>query len=66
MKHPKSKDTLEGIAEWWLEMHYIDFGVELVALAIAQLCSKGIIQEKRSTGRHPSYELNFKHDDNHV
>ncbi len=60
LKHPNSKDTLEGIAEWWLEMHYIDYGVDLVAMALTHLCSKGIIQEKRGTGQRSSYyELNM-------
>lgn len=61
-KHPKSKDTLEGIAEWWLERHYIDLGVDLVAKALSQLCSKGIVLEKRYGGGNSHYELNFKQD----
>lgn len=59
LKHPNSKDTLEGIAEWWLEMHYIDYGVDLVAVALTHLCSKGIIQEKRGAGPRAYYELNM-------
>lgn len=57
MKHPKNKDTMKGIAEWWLEMHYIDQGVDQVSMALSQLCSKQLILEKNLAGN-IYYELN--------
>ena len=63
LRHPKSKDTLEGIAEWWLEMHYIDQGIELVSKALSHLCSKGIVSKKSNVDGNNYYELNLRHDD---
>lgn len=57
LKHPKNKDTMKGIAEWWLEMHYIDQGVDQVSMALSQLCSKQLILEKNLAGN-IYYELN--------
>jgi len=62
LSHPKGKDTLEGIAEWWLEMHYIEHGVELVSKALSHLCSHGIVSEKPHNGGHSYYQLNTKLD----
>lgn len=57
LEHPKSKDTLEGIAEWWLEMHYVDYGVDLVSKSLTQLCSKGIVKQNKRPWQYPYYEI---------
>ncbi len=62
LKHPNNKDTMKGIAEWWLEMHYIDQGVELVSKALTQLCSKGIVLKQTPGDRYPYYELKIQED----
>jgi hypothetical protein len=58
VKHPRAKDTVEGIAQWWL-------GGEKnkrasVGRAMSLLVSEGVILERRRKGLRPYYQLNPK------
>lgn len=55
VKHPEAKDTLEGIAQWWL-------GDEIskrvnVERAVSLLLSRGLVLETRRKGLLPYYQL---------
>ena len=55
VKHPKAKDTLEGIAHWWLEEERSErMNVER---ALSFLVSQGLILEMRRKGLPPYYQL---------
>jgi hypothetical protein len=54
--HPEAKDTLDGIAEWWLERQRADSGV--VERAVALLLELGAILETRRRGLPPYYQGN--------
>ena len=62
-ENPNAKDTLEGIADWWLLQHRINEVVAQVSQAIELLVKKGFLLEK-STNQHNSiktiYEINAK------
>lgn len=58
--HPEAKDTLEGIAEWWLAQDKITHAVEQVAEALAWLVEKEELVEWRITGSKTIYEINTK------
>ncbi len=44
-EHPRSMDSLEGIAGWWLPRHHIRTGVEAVARCLAKLTEGGFLEE---------------------
>jgi len=52
--HPNAKDTLDGVAEWWLEQKRVERG--LVERALALLVSHGAILETRRRGLPPYYQ----------
>ncbi len=58
LKHPTCKDTLEGIAEWWLEIHYIEESVEAVANALTHLCLQGIVSSEKDAKGDTYYKMN--------
>lgn len=55
VQHPRAKETIEGIAQWWFE------GEEnkrmKVERAISVLVSQGLILETRREGLRPYYHL---------
>ena len=55
---PAAKDTLEGIAQWWLWLELTEPILKDVKQAVALLVSKGIILETRREGMSPYYGLN--------
>ena len=58
VKHPKAKDTVEGIAQWWLEGEKSErVNVER---AVSLLRSRGVIVESRRKGLPPYYQLDPK------
>ena len=62
--NPEARDTLEGIAEWWLLQERITEAVEQVAKAIVWLVANGYLLEKRVPGSGTFYEINpVKHDE---
>ena len=58
MNRPESKDTLEGIAQWWLEREYIEESVDMVSRELSLLCSQGFVVEEKGVGTSPYYKLN--------
>ena len=58
LKHQESKDTLEGISQWWLEKEYIEATVDMVARGLSLLCAQGLIVEIKGGGTSAYYKLN--------
>jgi len=55
VKHPKAKDTIDGIAQWWLEGETSKrVNVER---AVSLLLARGLIVQTRRKGSPPYYEL---------
>jgi len=55
---PAAKDTLEGIAQWWLWLELTEPVLKDVKQAVALLVSKGIVLETRRDGIPSYYCLN--------
>jgi Fe2+ or Zn2+ uptake regulation protein len=51
LRNPEAGDTLEGIAEWWLEIERIESSVDDVADALESLVQRGMIKTRESKGR---------------
>ncbi|NIO21245.1 MAG: hypothetical protein GTN76_11020 [Candidatus Aenigmarchaeota archaeon] len=56
--HPRSGDTLEGIAEWWLLERKIKHQIENVREALAELISKGLVVEYKGRDARTHYRIN--------
>ena len=56
--HPEAKDTLDGIAQWWLLREWSERKLEDVERAVLLLLSKDLIVETRRHGLPPIYRLN--------
>jgi hypothetical protein len=56
--HPDAKDTLDGIAQWWLLKEWTERKYFQIEASIAQLVSKGLVVERRRPGLPPYYWLN--------
>ena len=56
-KHPVAEDTLEGIAEWWLEAEKIESSVDEVADALESLVQKGIVSIRKTQSGINLYRL---------
>ena len=56
--HPAAKDTLEGIARWWLERERIERTVEEVAESLHLLLACGFIIEKEGRAARLYYQMN--------
>jgi hypothetical protein len=56
--HPEAKDTLEGIAEWWLLREWTTRKYVAVERALRDLVSKDLIWESAIGQQTPSYSLN--------
>jgi hypothetical protein len=56
--HPNAKDTLEGIAQWWLLQEWTDDRFQEIEVSISQLVSRGLVVERRREGLPPYYWLN--------
>lgn len=55
--NPGAKETLEGIAEWWLMQERITEAVNQVSEAVAWLVAKGYLERKNS-GISTIYKIN--------
>ncbi len=60
-KYPEAKDTVEGIAHWWLPWQACAPGPGPVERALSLLLSKGLLLETRRKGLPPFYRLNPRH-----
>ena len=56
-KHPKAKDTIDGIANWWFLTERRPRRVE-VELAVSFLLSNDLIVETKREGLVPFYAIN--------
>ena len=56
--YPEAKDTLEGIAQWWLWQELPEQLLCEVEQAVSLLVSRGLILETRREGVSPYYGLN--------
>jgi len=56
--HPDAKDTLEGIAQWWLLKEWTERKFQQIEASISQLVSRGLLVERRREGLAPYYWLN--------
>jgi DNA-binding transcriptional ArsR family regulator len=56
--HPDSKDTLKGIAQWWLLREWTEKNLRMIEESLYILLSENLIVETRREGTQPYYELN--------
>jgi len=56
--HPEAKDTLEGIAQWWLLREWSERLLGDVERAVSLLLSQGFLLESRREGLPAYYGLN--------
>ena len=56
--HPDAKDTLDGIAQWWLLKEWTARKIKDVKSGVSVLLSKGLIIERKREGLPPYYWLN--------
>ena len=49
MKNPGAKDTLEGIASWWLLSERIDDALDEVSATLQYLVAEGFLVVKQSS-----------------
>jgi len=58
VKNPEAKDTLEGIARWWLQRERVEQRVEEVSAALHLLVERGLVLERTGLGDRSYYQLN--------
>ena len=56
--HPDAKDTLEGIAQWWLLKEWTERKHQEIEASLTDLVSRGLVIERRREGTPPYYWLN--------
>jgi hypothetical protein len=61
--HPGAKDTLDGIAHWWLRRERNAKLLQDVERAVALLLAQGILLETRRSGVPPYYGRNPQKDE---
>jgi hypothetical protein len=59
-EHPNAKDTLDGIAQWWLLREWTERQVKEIEQAVSLLVSKDLILQTSRTGLPAYYELNHQ------
>lgn len=57
-EHPAARDTVEGIAEWWIAERMIQKQSRDVKEAIADLVRKGFVIERQMNGSRCVYQIN--------
>jgi len=57
-ENPEAKDTLEGIAEWWLLREWAARKLPAVERVLRDLVARGVIAENRIGQQPASYGLN--------
>lgn len=55
-EHPRAMETLDGIAEWWIERRRIRVDVEALFRALTDLTERGVL-EAIGTGSTRRYRL---------
>ncbi|RPI70484.1 MAG: hypothetical protein EHM45_24825 [Desulfobacteraceae bacterium] len=56
--HPEARDTIEGIAHWWLLEQNIQEQLTRIQSVLDDLVAMGLIVEKAGADRRPSYQIN--------
>ena len=57
-KHPEARDTIQGIAEWWLLNEKIEQTLEKVQNALEYLVAQEFIVKRDYQGQKTAYALN--------
>lgn len=57
-EHPDAKDTLEGIAQWWLLRECTERKIAEVERGVSILLARDLVFESRREGLMPYYGLN--------
>lgn len=58
VKQPSAKDTLEGIAYWWLLKETIDQSIEQISKAVELLIAKNYLTVQQSPDQVKYYAIN--------
>ena len=58
VEHPKSRDTIEGILEWWLLEQRIKYQKKKVKQALSELAEKGLVLEHQGRDLLTHYRIN--------
>jgi len=53
--HPDAKDTLEGIAQWWLLKEWTERKYNQIESSLSDLVARGLVIERRREGMPPYY-----------
>ena len=61
--HPDAKDTLEGIAQWWLLKEWTERKYNQIESSLSDLVARGLVVERRREGMPPYYWLNRSKQD---
>ena len=61
--HPDAKDTLEGIAQWWLLREWAERKYHQIESSLSDLVVRGLVIERRREGMPPYYWLNHAKQD---
>jgi hypothetical protein len=56
--HPAAKDTLDGIAQWWLLREWSERKLKQVERAVSFLVSQELVVESSRVGLPPCYQIN--------
>ncbi len=56
--HPAAKDTLDGIAQWWLLREWSEWKIKQVERAVSFLVSQELVVESSRVGLSPYYQIN--------
>ncbi len=62
LKHPEARDSIEGIAEWWLLAQRVEDEVDNVKEALELLIEEGLVEVEGAGGASSrrTYRLNLK------
>ncbi len=58
--HPEAKDTLDGIAQWWLLREWTERRVAEVERAVSFLVTEELVLQTGRIGLPPYYQLNHQ------
>ena len=64
LAHPEAGDTIDGIADWWLNERRVRQGIAEVEIALRRLVERGLVDVavRRDGKRHYSLKLEKKQD----
>lgn len=57
IRHPRAKDTADGVARWWLGPAGASFTVDEVRDALGRLAAEGWVASREGSDRPPLWEL---------